>query len=142
MDNLIKRTQELFDSISHIEDINSWGCLFAAYWVWLALKKEWFDMNKVHLIQIATHTDDIDNNKKFLSNKVDKPCSSRHFVLEIQRTMYHCGGIYDSVWYELRIPTEDTERFSINALKHWDWHPRFNKRTWKAQIKKILWVKF
>lgn len=144
MKQVEKRAIELFSYISGVNNINSGGCLFAAFAVYNVLKKEGLNSSDVVIVQLHSDSDLINWNQDFINGYGTKAYSSNHFVLSVDngKTFIGTEGIYrrrevlDK--YDFIIPNHKIDKFCENALVNGSWNKRFKRTKGVREINFML----
>lgn len=129
--------------LNEIPNINSGGCLYAAYAVWLKLQQEGLLLNdKIVIVMYYDYDYHRDENMKFLENKTKQATSSTHFGLSFNggKTVYDSRGLIKGYKYcdTMIIDFDKTQSFCESSLKYGDWNPAFKRKSSVAQINKKL----
>lgn len=139
---MVKRSDALW-YLSSIENINSGGCLIAAYSVFLNELRNGNKNVRIHAIDIQYA---LNENLEFINNERKYPVSNRHYVW----TYYQKGrfwdsrGVYDisSKFYDsLEIPLEVTHKFVELALKYGCWNKAFDRSYEVPKIETYFGIK-
>lgn len=147
MENKIyKETREF---LSDIEDINCGGCLFAAYAIYLVLKKHNILPETFALVALngTEYQDNHITNLHFLSDLTKKATSSNHFgwTFDGGRTVYDTDSQLDLNKYkhQLIIPQHKIEQFCKSALFDCSkWAYWFDRKTQLPIIEEKLGISF
>lgn len=143
---LTKKIQEKFSKIKDIENLNRGGCLFAAYGVYLSLKKDGLDCSNLRIVQLASCDDikELNKNKSFLKGDSQNAESSSHFAITVNgKDFYDSTGVITKDYlYHLEIPSNQIDSFSKSSLKNGQWNSSFERNEGVPLIENNLGIKF
>ena len=132
--------KDLEKDLSLLEDIHHGGCLYAAFAVYLFLKRSNLDTNFC-IVQLdkAYGIDNHFNNKDYLKGNAKKVFAAHHFGYSFDQgqTIIDCFGIVNTekYCYQLLIK-ENIEQFCQKAFITGDWNKTFDRNCLKSIEKK------
>jgi len=136
-----KKLIRYYNKLNNVPCLNQWGCLFAAYAIWLKAKQLWVD---VILTQIDYWWDEwISTNKKFINWESDKVDSWNHFWLKINWILYDSNWEYSRYWdyVTLEFDSNVIEKYCNKALANDSlWSSWFDREYWTIRIKELIWI--
>lgn len=138
----LSSSKKHFKKLKNIPNINSGGCLYAAYAIWLKLQQEKLLNSKVVIVMYYNNDYCKEVNMKFLKGKRKNAESSTHFGISFNggKTVYDTKGLIREYKYcnTMIIDFHKTQEFCESALKHGNWNALFNRKQNVPMINKKL----
>lgn len=136
---------ENYNLLNNISNINSGGCLYAAYAIYESLKKLNLHKNEdLVIIQFSYSKHQIKNNKDFINGETDTASSSSHFGISVDggKTAYDSEGLVEEGEYNyyLIIPNKMIEVFCNSSLQGGNWSSNFNRKIEVPKINILLQI--
>lgn len=139
----MKTKKDVMKFLANVPNINSGGCLIAAYALYLFLKKQGVKSN-FQIVTLDNRWEKIEPNWEFINGNSENAESAWHFGWTFNggRTIYDCDGrIADhSYLLKLVIPKELTEKFCQSALKSGNWNHWFVRKVEVPKIEEKLGI--
>lgn len=144
---IIEAVKENYKSINDIKNLNSGGCLYAAYGVFKKLHKDKVPMRNIAIVQAPNgfFSDSLTRNRLYLEGLNSKATSGTHFIIRVyQYFIGSTGDITKSAkgWKKsLEIKgIRKVNRFCESSLDNGNWNEMFNRTKAIPKINEVLGV--
>ena len=137
----MKNRNEICKFFSSIPNINSGGCLIAAYAFFLHEKK-WNRHHNIQIVALDKYQMSHRCNSRYIDGKSDYAESAAHFgwTFDSGQNVYDCEGLVNQkpYKYKLCIPKVQTDDFCVNSLTNGCWNWMFRREKHIPQIEQYL----